>query len=315
MRSGRATRTRAKSWTRRARRSARRRTHRSRRSRTSARAKLGPLRARPGGPAENQTADGHPEPGRQAQSQLLGQTSGPKRSSDAQAQEAAGRQQSFAPIAQNIQTTSPFAADSSQDSTKRAFASRLAEAADAVRDYGKKVAQVASYTAPLNTVQQAGIAENTGLMPTAAANQLLQSGQNIRLLPSQQAYQIAGSEGELARSAIGSTLQNEMNVLKNRYSGQESVIDLGLNNATAVNNNRATAAASDAAAGQSVGQLISTVGNLAAYGSQRFGGGNTGQPSADALLGAFGTGSVVGKGSSVPFANLPGAAGTFSLSR
>jgi hypothetical protein len=89
--------------------------------------------------------------------------------------------------------------------TKQAFASRLAEAADSVREYGKRVAQVASFTAPLNTVQQAVTNNSTQLMPTAAADQLLQSGQGIRLLPSEQDYKLAGSTGQSTKDAIGKT--------------------------------------------------------------------------------------------------------------
>jgi hypothetical protein len=235
---------------------------------------------------ENQTAADIRSQADKTQGQLLGQTSGPALT-DAQAQEAASRQQSFAPIAQNIQTTTPFGTEGgNQDGgpSRQAFASRLAEAADAVRNYGKQVAQVASYTAPLNTVQQAVTNANTGLMPTAVANQLLQSGQGVRLLPSEAAYGIAGTEGQQTQQAIQSNLQGQMGVLKNRYAGQESVIGLGQTNAETIANNKATAAASDAKVGQSVGSLISSAGNLAAYGGQRFGGVPAGQPSADALL-------------------------------
>lgn len=262
---------------------------------------------------ENQTAADIRGSADKQQSLLLGQTSGAALS-DAQTAEASSRAASFAPIAQNIQTTTPFAtgAEGAGSPSKQAFASRLAEAADSVREYGKRVAQVASYTAPLNTVQQAATNENTGLMPAAAANQLLQSGQSIRLLPSEAAYGIAGSEGQQTQQAIQSGLQGDMGVLKNRYAGQESVIGLDQTNSETIANNRATEAASNAKVGQSIGGLISSAGNLAAYGGLRYGSTPDAAASADALLGASSTGQIIKPGT---FGTTSGSVGTFGITR
>lgn len=230
--------------------------------------------------SENTSAQAIRDQADKQQQALLDQTSG-QSLSGAQASEQASREASFAPIAQNIATSSPLGSPDAGSTTKQAFASRLAEAADAVKDYGKKVAAVASYTAPLETIGRSITNNSTGLMPVAAANQLLQSGQSARLLPSQEAYQVAANEGAQGKDAIQAALSGDLSVAKTRYDGLESVISLEQNNRTTNASNAATQAANEAKVGQSVGSLISSAGNLAAYGSGRLGG--TGA-SSDALI-------------------------------
>jgi hypothetical protein len=219
---------------------------------------------------ENQRAADIQGSADKAQQLLLGQTTGTAQT-DAQTADVAKREAAIAPIAQNIQTASPLGNPSDGSTTRQAFAGELARAADAVRTYGKRAAQVASYTAPLNTVQQAATENATNLMPVAAANQLLQGGQGIRLLPSQQNYALAGTEGEANQKKIGAQLEGSLNVAKGQFQGSESVTNLQQADTTTLAQNQATEAASKAKVGQSIGALISSAGNLGAYASGRYG--------------------------------------------
>lgn len=229
---------------------------------------------------ENTQADAIRQGADAQQAQLLNNTSGQNLAAS-QAADYANRVAGMAPAADNITTAAPLQAGGAD--TKQAYAGRLAEAAANVRSYGQKLAQVASYTAPLTTVGQSITQEQGGIMPLAQANQLLQSGQTTRLLPSETAYQIAGSENQAKQAAIGSDLQGAKNVITAAQSGADSVADLSQQGTTQLAANKATQAGMEAAAKSQLAALIGQAGNMASYGSQRYAG---------SINGAFGAGAA-----------------------
>lgn len=219
---------------------------------------------------ENATAADIRSQADRVQQTLLDQTSG-QALSDAQAGDASRREQAMAPAALNIQETSPLGTPNQGGATSQAYASRIAEAAGSVRDYGKRLAQVSSYTAPLTTVGQAISQQQAGIMPAAAANQLLQSGQGVRLLPSKTAYDIAGSEGAAKQTQIASALQGDLGVAKSEYEGSENVANLQQGNTDTIAKNTAVQAQMDAAQQQAIGGLVAQVGGISAYAAGRYG--------------------------------------------
>ena len=227
--------------------------------------------------AQNRAAEGIRAQADSQQQGLLADTSG-QTLMDARTADVTARNDAAAPAALNIQTANPLS-NSDKSETKQAFAGRLAEAAGNVRSYGQRLAQVQSFTAPLTTVSQAISKEQAGIMPAAAANQLLQSGQGVRLLPSQAAYQIAGTEGASRQGMIGAALEGDLNVAKNQFEGGTNAANLQQGNATQLAQNAATRAQMQAQKDAALGQLISTAGNVGTYAAGAYG---------DQINGAFG---------------------------
>ena len=201
----------------------------------------------------------------------------------ARADDVALREEAVAPAALNIQTANPLGTTAGAE-TKQAFASRMAEAAGNVRTYGQRLAQMSSYTAPLTTVSQAQSGAQAGIMPVAAANQLLQSGQAQRILPSETAYQIAKTQGASAQGMIGAALEGDLGVAKNEFEGNASVANLRQGNQEQIARNNTVRAQQQAAKDAALGQLISTAGNIASYGAGQYG---------DKINGFFGGGQGV----------------------
>jgi hypothetical protein len=243
--------------------------------------------------AENQAADDIRARADAARATLLDNTTSTAMDT-AQAADAANRTAMVAPVAQNVQETS--ALGSPGETTKQAYASRLHDAATKVRDYGQRLATVSSYTAPLTTVSQAISDEQAQLMPVAAANRLLQSGQSARILPSQTAYNIAGSEAGTQNDMIAAALKGDLNVAGTRFQGDNDVANLRQGNTTQISRNAAAEAESRAKQDQALGAIISSVGNIGAYGASRY------PDQIDDFLGTgkFSKAAVLGGGSGAP---------------
>jgi hypothetical protein len=177
-------------------------------------------------------------------------------------------------VAGNIETASPLAHPTDNQggqATTQAYASRLKEAADNVRSYGQRLATVASYTAPLTTVGQSIEQEKAGIMPTAVANQLLQSGQQIRLLPSDTAYAIAGSEGAAEQAKIRAATQGQLDVARVGFEGATNVANLEQGDTTQLAQNRVADAQTAQAGTQALGSIISGIGQIGAAAAGRYG--------------------------------------------
>lgn len=226
------------------------------------------------------------------QQQLLDSTSGQNLTA-AQAADEASRGSLVDMVANNIGASSPFAGSSSADT-----AGKIAQAADSVRSYGKQMAKVAAYGAPGNTIANAIGANQVGLMPIAAANQLLQSGQTVQLLPTQ--TDISNAEGLKAagHAAIESALQGGLNIAKTGLQGADEGANLAQGNTTTIANNNAGQVAANSKVGQAVGGMIGNIGGLGAYLAGRYGtainGYFAGTPSDAAIANApVGNGSII----------------------
>ena len=219
--------------------------------------------------AENTSADAIRQEADQQQQSLIDHTNA-QRLTQSQADKEAQINAGVAPVAANIETASPLGGGGDSSGTKQAYAARLASAAGNVRDYGKRLATVASYTAPLTTVGTEIANEKAGIMPAAMANQLLQSGQQIRLLPSETAYRAAGTQGAAKQGSIAAALQGDLGVAKTQYEGGVDTANLQQAGAKTLAENAAIAAKEKATQAKSIGDVISGVGSIGAYASGRY---------------------------------------------
>ncbi len=178
--------------------------------------------------AENTQATNLRSTGDAAAQQLLQQTSAPNLAT-AQTQQ---QQQAAALLAGQPQgspaATDPNGNDAAQSDSVQQAASlrRGAEAATNIRNYGAAVGKVASYDAPL---QQAGLAianNQTGIMPAAAADQLLRSGSATRLLPTQTAYAGATAQGQTLDTLLQSKAQSALDAASLSYGNTTDVANL-----------------------------------------------------------------------------------------
>lgn len=227
--------------------------------------------------AENDQADKLRATGDQAAQDLLSQTNAPALAAaqQQQQQQAATLLGQNMPAAQGPQPTDPSGGTNAvaNDPTHQAAgARRTAEAATNIRDYGSKIATVASYDAPVNTTDLAIQANKTGIMPAEVADSLLRSGSNVRLLPSQVAYQAATAEGQTQQNLIASKGQNALDAAGLSYGNATDIANLGQSDADTLAANKAAQAKQDAAYQQSLGGIVSGVGNLGLYGAAYYGG-------------------------------------------
>jgi hypothetical protein len=164
------------------------------------------------------------------------------------------------------------ASGSSDPATRAAVATRLNQAATKVRDYGTDIAKVASYQQPVQVVGQAIGANKVGIMPAAAADQLLRNGAGVRLLPSQIAYQNATGTGGTLDTLLQSRGQGQLNLAGLDYGNTVSSANLGQSDADTLAANKAAQAKADAAYAQQVAGIYSGIGQLGLYGAGYLGG-------------------------------------------
>ena len=190
------------------------------------------------------------------------------------------RDQAAALLAQNMPTpagpeaTDPSGTDAvaNDPAARAASARRTAEAATNIRDYGAKIGKLSAYDAPVQDVNLAVQENKTGIMPAQTADYLLRSGSNVRLLPSQVAYGAATGEGQTQLGLIGSRGQSALDAAGLSYGNATNIANLGQSDADVLAANKAAQAKQDAAYQQSLGGIVSGVGNLGLYGAAYYGG-------------------------------------------
>lgn len=227
---------------------------------------------------ENQTADQLRAAADARAQELLASTTGP-----VQDQSQTGEQSLAATLLAGSQAqgpTGPAATDPSgsgaststnDPETKTAVARRMGIAAANIRQYGADLAKVGSYGQPLQDVGLAITGNQTALMPTQAAEQLLQSGSGVRLLPSQVAYSNATDYGAAADQAIQAKAQGENTYSGLQFGNTTGTATLGQSDADTRAANAAAQAKADAAWQAQMGGLFAGIGNLGLYGAGRYG--------------------------------------------
>jgi hypothetical protein len=212
--------------------------------------------------------------GDQAAQQLLQQTTGPAldQAQATSAQQAAALLQPSLPPGPQPTDPSGNNATTSDPNYQSALARRTAQAATNIRTYGGRIGQVESYNAPLEAINLATSANKTGIMPAQTADYLLRSGSNVRLLPSQVAYGAATGEGQAAQGLLQSRGQNALDAASLSYGNATDIANLTQSDADTLAANKAKQATADAQFQQSLGGLVSGIGNLGLYGAGRYGG-------------------------------------------
>ena len=244
--------------------------------------------------AENTQAASLRSTGDTAAQALLAQTSAPNLAAAQASQQAqaaallAGQPQG----GQGPQVTDPSGENAvSNDPTQRAAAARsAAEAATNIRNYGAKVAAVNSYDAP---VQQVGLAianNQTGIMPAQAANQLLQSGSNTLLLPTQTAYAGATARGQTLDTLIQSQGQSALDAAGLSYGNATDLANLQQSDVDTIAKNKLAQQTADIGGQAAIGAGISSLGNMGLRAYGQFGG----APLNAKISSLFGTGTPSG---------------------
>ena len=221
---------------------------------------------------ENRRAESYRAEGDTAARKLLTDT-------DAQAMEKMEQQRIASQnllLDQNMPVTGPGpgATDPTEgmsSSTRTALARRGAEAATNIRDYGSKIANLASYSAPMFGVGQAVSENKFGIMPAQAADTLLRTGAPIRALPSQIAFRSAAAEGGAMDEVIRSRGQSELDTASLQFGNETGIANLGQQNAYTTAKNASDQARADAAYKQAIAGIYSQLGNAAIQGAGYFG--------------------------------------------
>ena len=169
-------------------------------------------------------------------------------------------------------TTSPTDNPSLDPATKQALARRGAEAATNVREYGAKVAKLASYGQPTMDVGQAIAGNKFGIMPAETADQLLRAGAPTRALPGQIAFRSAGSEGASLDELIRSRGQSGMDTAGLEMGNATGLANLKQGNENVLAGNTMGQAKADAAYQQQLAGIWGQLGQLGLYGAGYFGG-------------------------------------------
>jgi hypothetical protein len=227
---------------------------------------------------ENTQAENLRAAGDQQAQLLLGQTNAAalaKAQQDQQTQAATLLAANMPPAPAGPQPTDPSGgtnAVANDPANRAAGARRTAEAATNIRDYGSKIGALSAYDAPANAINLAVSANKTGIMPAETADYLLRSGSAARLLPSQVAYGAATGEGQTQLGLIGSRGQNALDAAGLSYGNATDIANLGQSDADTLAANKAAQAKQDAAYQQSLGGIVSGVGNLGLYGAAYYGG-------------------------------------------
>lgn len=169
---------------------------------------------------------------------------------------------------------SPDATDPNAGSTgsNAAYKQRMAQAATSIRDYGSKIATTGSYAQPISDIGSAIAANKVGIMPAAAASDLLKSGAGVRLLPSQLEYSQAGDIGSATDQLIQSRAQGALTLAGLKANDSTALATLGQSDTDTIAANKTAQAKADADYAKSVGNVISGIGNLGLYGAGYLGG-------------------------------------------
>lgn len=177
----------------------------------------------------------------------------------------------MAPGVQNISTgttntpSGPVAAPVSGDQeTQQAIAARLAQAAQATRDYSGREATVASYNAPITLMSTTAQDLGASTAPLAQEQKTVETSLQPQLLPSTVAYQSAGNYYQNLLKAIQARTQGQLNVSQAIASGSITNADLAQADATTQAQNQATLAQYRAAMNP-VPSILSGVGQLATF--------------------------------------------------
>jgi len=178
--------------------------------------------------------------------------------------------------------------------TRQAIATRMAQAASNIRTYGSKVARLQSYDQPTQDIALAIAANKYGIMPAQAAEALLRSGSNTRLLPAQVAFRNAGDLGQAMDTLLQSKGQNLLDRANLQGANQIGIANLAQSDVDTLAKNFTDQQKQDAAFKQSQGQMISSLGNLGLYGSGYLAGG--GNILGFGLGGGGGGGGAIGGG-------------------
>jgi hypothetical protein len=227
---------------------------------------------------ENTQAENLRQTGDQQAQTLLAQTNAAalaKAQQDRQTQAQTLLAANMPPAPAGPQPTDPSGgtnAVANDPASRAAGARRTAEAATNIRDYGSKIGTLSAYDAPANAINLAVSANKTGIMPAETADYLLRSGSAARLLPSQVAYGAATGEGQTQLGLIASRGQNALDAAGLSYGNATDIANLGQSDATTLAANKAAQAKQDAAYQQSLGGIVSGVGNLGLYGAAYYGG-------------------------------------------
>ena len=152
-----------------------------------------------------------------------------------------------------------------------ALARRAAEAATNIRGYGAKASKLASYTAPLQLVQNAVQDTATGIMPAQVASKLLQSSSPVLLAPAETAWGNAQNYGSAAMSAAQQSGQAAQNIAGLQYQDSTDIANLNQSNRTVTAANIAEQAKADAAYQEAMGGVISNIGNMGLQGAGYYG--------------------------------------------
>jgi hypothetical protein len=171
-----------------------------------------------------------------------------------------------APVDQAIATNNPLgAADTGQ--TAKAMAAGDAASAKYVSNYGDAQATLQGYSAPITAVNQAATGIQTQLMPVASADQLLKGSAPSILAPSQLAYTQAGTLGSAINTADQSNEQAGLSLASATNADADDLADLQQQDAGVLTQNQLTQQQQRAAQLSSLGQGLTTVGNLGLYGA------------------------------------------------
>lgn len=209
--------------------------------------------------------------------QRLAQTAEDTASAQNQAKAAADEKSRIAalmaPGVQNISTgttntpSGPVAAPPSGDQeTQQAMAARLAQAAQATRDYSGREATVASYNAPITLMSTTAQDLGASTAPLAQEQKTVETSLQPQLLPSTVAYQSAGNYYQNLLKAIQARTQGQLNVSQAIASGSITNADLAQADATTQAQNQATLAQYRAAMNP-MPSILSGVGQLATFGA------------------------------------------------
>jgi len=222
--------------------------------------------------AENQQADALRRQGDTQAQTLLAQTDAAHL---AAAQDQAKQQMSLLLDQSAPQGPSPTDPQGTpgDSATSQAIATRMAQAASNVRSYGTKVAAAHSYDEPLRSIALAEAANKFGIMPAQAADTLLRSGSNIRLAPAQVAFRNAGDLGQSLDTLISSKGQNLLDAASLAAGNKISIANLGQSDVDTLAKNFTDQQKQNAAFNQSIGGIVSGIGNLGLQGTGFLAGG------------------------------------------
>ena len=161
----------------------------------------------------------------------------------------------------------------SNDPTQQAAAARgAAEAATNIRNYGAKVAAVNSYDAPVQNVGLAIAGNQAGIMPAQMADQLLRSGSNTLLLPTQTAYAGATAQGQTLDTLLQSQGQSALDAAGLSYGNATDIANLTQGDADTIAKNKLAQQTADIGGQAAIGAGISSLGNLGLRAYGQFGG-------------------------------------------